>query len=387
MLAPGRATQSQFRRRNAKCNNWGKRMFDHTREPFGGCPCCITDNAASGFIASPAGAPAAMAAMGAVAAGPATTRRTAASNGRIDVHHHIAPPKWLDDVIGRDLLQPATRNWSVEKSLEDMDEGGVAAAAVSVTNPGLWFGDKAQSRRLARESNEFMARMVHDRPTRFGFFAAMPLPDVDGSLAEISYALDTLKADGIGLFTSYRDVWLGNEAFTPMMEELDRRKALVFVHPTAAPCCMNLIPDVAPGMIEYGTDTTRAILGILCSGQAVHFPNIRFIWSHAGGAAPFFAGRIEASISRLKDHKTRLPHGAIHEMKKFFYDVAGAANRGALVSLMTMVAATQVLFGTDYPSGYSRDIIAGLKDVGFTEAEMAMLNRDNAIGLLPRLKG
>ena len=304
---------------------------------------------------------------------------------RIDVHHHVAPPKWLDDVIGRDMLQPNTRNWNAGQSIEEMDKHGVAAAAVSITNPGLWFGDVAQTRRLARDSNDFMAELVRDRPQRFAFFAAMPLPDVDGTLAEIAYALDTLKADGIGLFTSYRDMWLGNEAFEPVMDELNRREAKVFVHPTAAQCCMNLLPDVQPGVIEYGTDTTRAILGLLTSGQAVRFPDIKWIWSHAGGSAPFFAGRIEASVPRLKDHKTRLPNGAIHEMKRFFYDVAGASNRGALVSLMELVEISQVLFGTDYPAQKSADAIAGLVAMKFSEAELRAVNRDNALGVLPRL--
>jgi predicted TIM-barrel fold metal-dependent hydrolase len=322
----------------------------------------------------------------------ATAEQAAPSGGsriskahRIDVHHHVAPPQWLDEVIGRDLLQPATRNWSVEKSIDDMGKGGVAAAAVSVTNPGLWFGDKAQSARLARDSNDFMAQLVRDRPARFAMFAAMPLPDVDATLREITYALDTLRADGIGLFTSYRDIWLGNEAFVPVMEELNRRKALVFVHPTAAQCCMNLIPDVQPGVMEYGTDTTRAILGLLFSGQAVRYPDIRFIWSHAGGTAPFLAGRIEGSVPRLKDYATRLPKGAIHEMKRFFYDVAGAANPGALTSLMQLVTTQQVLFGTDYPSGTSMDILAGLAKMTFSDADLAAIDRGNAIKLLPRL--
>lgn len=320
-----------------------------------------------------------------MASGPASAQTdVSATSGRIDVHHHVAPPKWLAEVMGRDLLQPATRNWTAEKSIEDMDRGGVAAAVVSVTNPGLWFGDKTQAQRLARDSNDMMAKLVADRPTRFGMFAAMPLPDIDATLREIAYALDTLKADGVGLFTSYRDVWLGDQAFVPVMEELDRRKALVFVHPTVAACCMNLIPDVQPGVMEYGTDTTRAILGILFSGAAVRFPNIRFIWSHAGGTAPFLAGRIEASVPRLADHAQRLPNGAISEMRKFYYDVAGAANPGALVSLMKLVAISQVLFGTDYPSGTSRDIIAGLANVGFSASDMRALARDNALRLLPR---
>lgn len=304
---------------------------------------------------------------------------------RIDVHHHCAPPKWLDDVIGRDLLQPATRNWTTQQSIEEMDKHGISASAVSITNPGLWFGDVAQTKRLCRDSNDYMAQMVRDNPKRFAFFAATPLPDVDGSLAEISYALDTLKADGVGLFTSYRDMWLGAAAFEPVMAELNRRKASVFVHPTAAPCHMNLLPDVQPGVIEYGTDTTRAILGLLTSGQAVRFPDIKWIWSHAGGSAPFLAGRIEASVARFKDHKTRLPNGAIHEMKRFFYDVAGASNRGALVSLMELVEISQVLFGTDYPAQKSADAIAGLTGMKFSAEEMEAVNRGNALRLLPRL--
>jgi predicted TIM-barrel fold metal-dependent hydrolase len=321
-----------------------------------------------------------------VSASGGGSRRAQAAPGRIDVHHHVAPPKWLDAAIGRDLLQPATRNWSAAGSLEDMDANGVASAAVSVTNPGLWFGDVEQTRKLARESNEFMARLAHDHPGRFGFFAAMPMPDVEATLHEIAHALDTLKADGIGLFTSYVDMWLGNDAFKPVMEELHRRKALVFVHPTAAACCMNLLPDVHPGVMEYGTDTTRAILGLLFSGQAAQFRDIRFVWSHAGGTAPFLAGRIEAAVARLANREKRLPNGAIHEMKRFFYDIAGAANPGALASLFTLVAKSQVLFGTDYPSGTSRDIIAGLAELKLSEADLAAINRENAVRLLPRFR-
>ena len=145
-------------------------MFDRvaSRRLFAGCPCCITPDV-SGPGAMLATVEIMAASGGATATQPRSAARSAPGGARrIDVHHHIAPPKWLTDVIGRDLLQPATRNWSVEKSLEDMDQGDVATAAVSVTNPGLWFGDKEQSRRLARDSNEFMARMVHDRPARFG---------------------------------------------------------------------------------------------------------------------------------------------------------------------------------------------------------------------------
>ena len=304
---------------------------------------------------------------------------------RIDVHHHFAPPAWVNDVRGRPLLNPANTMWRPEHSIEDMDRGGVAASVISITNPGLWFGDAAQTRRLARACNEYGAELVQAHPTRFGLFAAVPLPDVDASLAEIAYAYDTLNADGIGLFTSYNDVWLGDPAFRPVMEELNRRNAVVTVHPTAADCCRNLqyAPSVHPSRLEYGTDTTRAIIGIAFSGDAVRFPNIRFIWSHAGGTVPFLAGRIENAAARATEE---LPDGFTNELRKFYYDTAGAANRGAMVSLLELVATTQIVFGTDFPPGDTSAAVArALDETGLFDADdMRAINRDNVVGLLPR---
>jgi predicted TIM-barrel fold metal-dependent hydrolase len=308
----------------------------------------------------------------------------AGATQRIDVHHHFAPPAWIAEVKGRPMLQPANTNWTPEKSIADMDRGGVATAVVSITNPGLWFGDAAVTRRLARACNEYGAKLVQDHPTRFGLFAAMPLPDVDATLKEIEYAFDTLNADGIALLTSYGDTWLGNAAYRPVMEELNRRNAVVHVHPTAANCCRNLDYGVAPGTIEYGTDTTRAIIGVTFSGDAARFPNIRFIWSHAGGSTPFLAGRIDSGSHNAA---ARMPDGFIHEAKKFYYDTAGAANAGALASLLKLVTASQVLFGTDFPpGGSSLEIAKALEDVGlFNGNDLRAIERENAVRLLPRL--
>src|SRR5262247_50518 len=132
---------------------------------------------------------------------------------RIDVHHHFAPPAWVAEVKGRPLLQTANTTWTPERSIEDLDRAGSAAAVISITNPGLWFGDPAATTRLARACNEYGAKLVQQYPARFGLFAAMPLPDVDATLKEIAFAYDALKVDGIGLFTSYGDRWLGNPAF------------------------------------------------------------------------------------------------------------------------------------------------------------------------------
>jgi predicted TIM-barrel fold metal-dependent hydrolase len=328
-------------------------------------------------------------ALGAVAAPYAVLRgQGPASRARrwIDLHHHFAPPAWVTEVRGRPLLQAANTRWTAEQSIEDMDRGGVAAAVVSITNPGLWFGDAAQTRRLARACNDYGATLVRDHQARFGLFAALPLPEVDAALKEIEYAFDTLKADGVGLYTSYGDTWLGHPSFRPVMQELNRRKAVVTVHPTAADCCRSLTyaPGIGPGTIEYGTDTTRAILGIAFSGDAMRFPDIRFIWSHAGGSMPFLAGCIDGASANARG---ALPDGFVAAARRFYYDTAGAANRGALMSLTQLVPASQIVFGTDFPPGGSSTAVAqALADSRvFGEADLQAVGRDNALRLLPRL--
>jgi predicted TIM-barrel fold metal-dependent hydrolase len=310
-----------------------------------------------------------------------------ATKYRIDAHHHFAPPTWVAAMKGHPLLQAPNTTWTPEKSIEDLDRGGGAAAVLSITNPGLYLGDRAQAIRLARDCNDYGAKVVQAHPTRFGLFAAMPLPDVDATLKEIAYAYDQIHADGIGFMTSFGDTWLGNPAYRPVMEELNRRNAVVFVHPTAADCCrdLNYAPGVHPASMEYGTDTTRAITGVCFSGDAVRFPNIRWIWSHAGGSMPFLAGRIGGAAGNFKE---QLPNGLIAELKKFNYDLAGAANAGAVASLQKLVNSDKILFGTDFPPGgrmlETAQTIRALKM--FSEADLKLIDRDNAVKLLPRLQ-
>ena len=317
-----------------------------------------------------------------------TQAGTSAKPFRVDIHHHFGPAVWVAEVKGRPLLQPANTTWTPGKSIEDMDRGSVAASVISITNPGLWFGDKAVTSRLARACNEYAAKLVQDHPTRFGFFAAMPLPDVDATLKEIAYAYDTLKADGVGLFTSYNDTWLGNPAFRPVMEDLNRRNAVVHVHPTAANCCrdLNYAPGVGPGTMEYGTDTTRAITGVCFSGDAARFPNIRWIWSHAGGSLPFLAGRIDGASGNFK---AQMPNGFMLELRKMYYDLAGAANPGAVASLLKLVKADKIMFGTDFPpGGKSLEQAQAIRALEmFNESDLRAIDRDNAVKLLPRLRG
>ena len=177
-------------------------------------------------------------------------------NGRIDVHNHFTPPALLA-AVGEKRLGAAMAKWTPDKTLADMDAAGVTTVLTSIAPQGDPFGDPATAVRLAHDCNEYAARMATDHPGRFGVFAMTPMPNIDASLREIEYAYDTLKADGIGLFTSYGDKWLGDPAFDPVFEELNRRKAVVYTHPQSANCCKNLLASVNDGAIEWGTDTTR----------------------------------------------------------------------------------------------------------------------------------
>ena len=300
---------------------------------------------------------------------------------RIDVHHHLAPPEWVHEFASR--TAPMIRDWTPAKSLEDMDRGGVSTALLSVTIPGVVLSDVAASRKLARACNDYAMRLVSDHQGRFGMFPALPLPDVEGSLKEIEYVLDVLKADGIGLFTSYGDKWLGDPAFDPVMAELNRRKTVVYTHPTVANCCRNLLPDVSPAVIEYGTDTSRAIARLLFSGAATRFPDIRWIFSHAGGTMPFL---IERFLFQAKTPKgvEALPKGVMPELRKFYYDIAQSFDAPPMLALKKLVPLSQILFGTDFPFRTSEEHVKGLRASGvFNARELQAIERDNALRLLP----
>jgi predicted TIM-barrel fold metal-dependent hydrolase len=363
------------------------------RYSFRGCICCDIPSLAPPrrrLSRERASAPARGAPVFAAAAGtsvPAAGARSGQSTAnatkphRIDVHHHVAPPKYIEEM--RALLQPPTLNWTPEKSLADMDEAGVATSILSITTPGVWIGDHAQGRRVARECNEYSARLAADHPGRFGLFAALPLPDIEGSLREIEHGLDTLKADGIGLFTSYRDKWLGDPAFEPVMAELNRRKAVVYTHPEAPVCCRGLIPGINEAVIEYGTDTTRAIARILFTGTATRFPDIRWIFSHGGGSLPMFYDRF-VRAGRLPVNAPHVPNGASAELQKFYYDIAQVEHAMGLAAVTKMVPISQILWGTDFPFRPGRDYVKGLGQFGFSAADLRAIERDNALGLLPK---
>ena len=303
----------------------------------------------------------------------------------IDVHHHLSPPAYIADFGKRKLLERPTLDWTPEKSIADMDKAGVATAILSITTPGVWYGDDAAAVPLARVCNEYGAKLAGDSARRFGTFAILPLPNVDASLKEIEYALDTLKSDGIGLMTSYGDKWLGDPAFAPVMDELDRRKAVVFVHPTTANCCRNLIAQVPAPIIEFGTDTTRTIASLVFTGTAARCPDIKFIFSHAGGTMPFLIERFVRLPLLSKAAAANTPGGVLPMLQKFRYDTAQAANPAAMAALTKVVPTSQILFGTDFPFRTAADHVNGLKAI-FQDDDWRKIARGNTLPLFPRLQ-
>jgi predicted TIM-barrel fold metal-dependent hydrolase len=300
---------------------------------------------------------------------------------RIDVHHHFVSPGFSAALKALGRNHP---KWSPQGSLEEMDKSGIATSITSLMNPGLWFGDVPLARRLARDTNEYAAKLAADHRDRFGVFATVPLPDTEGSLKEIDYALSALKPDGFFLMTNYDGRYLGDEAFWPVLEELNRRKAVVYTHPLAAPCCAKLPTSVSASSIEYAVDTTRTMASLMFTGAAARYPDIRWIFSHSGGVTPFLLSRFQREEIALKD-KSRLPKGLMHELRKFYYDTAQGNHPGALAALMKIAPVSQVLYGTDFPFRDGAEVNDGLARYGFSAAELRAIDRDNALRLFPRL--
>ena len=302
---------------------------------------------------------------------------------RIDTHAHFTIPKMYDLATAHGVQQATLKDWSPAKMLAEMEDGGVATSIISISDPGVNFGDNAAARALARECNEAGAKVVRDYPGRFGLFAVLPLPDIDGALKEAEYALDTLKADGIGVLSSYDGKYLGNPLYTPLLDEMNRRKGVIYCHPYCAACgVQQTLTDAQNRGVEFVFDTTRTILSLLQTGAVARFPDIKFIWSHGGGTVPFITSRLNGAGG------DKLPKGVAYELQKFYYDTAQAFNPYTMPSFKKFVPTSQILFGTDFPlGGGSAAVVAkGLRDNGgFTDAELRAIERENALKLLPRL--
>jgi predicted TIM-barrel fold metal-dependent hydrolase len=317
---------------------------------------------------------------------PAHTQE-ASNPQRIDVHHHIWPPDYVTREHDRVLAVTSnvtSLQWTPQHSIEEMDKAGIATAIVSISTPSIWFGNVAEGRSLARLCNDYAGGMVRDYKARFGFFGALPLPDPDGSLKEIEYALDTLKADGVCLLNSYADRWPGDPAFDVVFQELNRRKAAVYIHPTAPACCVNLATSVPVSTVELFTDTMRAITSLLANGTFARYPDIRFVFSHAGGTIALLADRLQTFRNSTPTLAQGTPDGVLPILRRLHYDIASVVNPRTISALLAMAPISQVLFGTDYPFVPVPATTNALGKYGFSPAELQAINRDNALRLFPR---
>jgi 6-methylsalicylate decarboxylase len=260
---------------------------------------------------------------------------------RIDVHHHVVPPQYADNSMPIKL--PDT-----ETQLRSMDGWRIQTAVTSLT-PRVLLKNLHRVREVARTCNEFQARMLGDHPSRFGAFALLPLPEIDGALEEIPYALDVLHLDGVGLFSSVNDRYLGDPLFDAVFDELNRRKAVVFIHPTHCEAPDHTRLQAPPFVVEYVFDTTRAIVNLVFTGTLKRCPEIRFIVAHGGGTVPFLAQR----IAMMEGHRdARGVVDVLATLRGLYYEIASTTAGCALRSLQEFVDPTQILWGSDLPFVY-----------------------------------
>jgi len=296
---------------------------------------------------------------------------------RVDVHHHVVPPQYADNSM-------PIRIPDIETQLRSMDGWRIRTAITALT-PRVVLNNVHRLREVARTCNEFQARMVHDHPSRFGSFALLPLPDVDGALEELRYALDVLRLDGVGFFSSVNDRYLGDPLFDPVFDELNRRKAVVFIHPALCEAPEHTQLHAPPFVVEYVFDTTRAIVNLIFTGTLKRCPDIRIIVAHGGGAVPFVAQR----ISMLEGHRNaKGVTDVIPTLRALYYEIASTTARYALRSLQEIVDSTQILRGSDLPFVYGERLQEEVDHWeaydGFDTAARAAVEQHNALRLFPR---
>jgi 6-methylsalicylate decarboxylase len=310
-----------------------------------------------------------------------------AGAGRVDVHVHLTPAAWVEDLQREgNLPEHAFAEWSPQIGLEMMDRWGTAASVLSLTPPGVYFGDQDRANRLARMVNEEIAETVRERPGRFGGLAILPLPDVDAALAELSYALDELQLDGVELFTNVDGIYLGDPRWDRLFDELDRRGAFVLVHPISPPYPAPL--EYPEYLIEFPLDTTRAAVNLLYSATLERCPNVKIVLSHLGGTVPFLAHRIRSLTLRTDAYDSRLPRGPLDYLQDLYFDTGLAANEPALRATIAMAGLDQVVFGSDWPYAEvppeASDPQPVLREL-LEPAEAEAVGRLNAANLVPRL--
>ncbi|GGF17572.1 amidohydrolase family protein [Subtercola lobariae] len=296
---------------------------------------------------------------------------------RIDTHTHVVPPVYSEWLQSNPAYRGPIVPWSKDAALEAFGRIGVDTGILSVSAPGVTLDTT-----IAREVNEFCAELLRDDPAHFGFFATLLLPDVDAAIAEATYALDELHADGIVLSSNHDGIYLGAPEFDALFEVLNERNAVVFVHPTALPAPM--VPGISPGIVDFLAETTRAATNITKNGYHTRFANVKFILGHGGGFLPYAANRISAGLSPTADEEP-----TVDLLQKFYFDTALTSGPFALPSLFAFADPAHVTFGTDWPYEIRPGITAKFTDrwddYGVSDDLRAAVDRQNAQSLFTRL--
>jgi predicted TIM-barrel fold metal-dependent hydrolase len=310
----------------------------------------------------------------------------------IDVHQHLVPDIFRSMLASVGITGGAGEElapWDEQTTLAVMDKNGIRTAIVSYVLSGITIADRMFFRRFCRACNEYLAELIRKHRDRFGGFALLPLPDVDGTLEEIAYALDVLKLDGVGMHSNMGGIYVGDERFAPVFEELNRRKAVVHLHPTDTPESHDIRPQWPPYIVEFMFETTRAVANLVYGGSMERYPDVSIIISHAGGAVPYLAWRLWTGEFTVPNLAEIAPGGVLESLKRFYYDTAMAANPGAFGSLVELVDASRIVFGTDYP--YMPDYAIGefIRQVEeypkFDTAARVAIQHGNAMELFPRI--
>lgn len=301
---------------------------------------------------------------------------------RIDTHQHMVPPFYAQWLAARGITAGGLPipEWTAEGALDLMEAAGVAMGMLSVSTPGVHLGDDGQARDMARQVNEFAASVVQKHPSRFGFFATLTLPDVEGAIAEARYALDVLKADGVVLLTNVGGVYLGAPAWEPLMAELNSRKAVVFVHPSDLPGPG--VEGIPPFAADFLLDTTRTAIHYAKSGCLERYPDLKVILSHGGGFVPYAAERIARICSPDGANE-----GGIARLRQFYFDTALSSSPYALPSLLAFADPTHITFGSDWPYATKARALhfTGMLDsFEMPQALRAAIHRGNAGRIIPR---
>ena len=304
----------------------------------------------------------------------------------IDVHHHYFPKEFIESHEREGGAPGFAKTWTPARMDEEMEKNGIEKAVLSLASAPIgWFRlPHPDLRAIVRACNDFGARLVDERPDRLALFGYIAGPDVDGCLREIEYAFDVLKADGIEMSTSFGDMWPGDPRFAPVLEELDRRKAIVYFHPLAPFCCSGIVPGVGDSWIEYPYDTGRAILSLMFNGAFVKHRNIRWLFSHSGGAIPYLAHRIEWQSKGVKNIRDVAPDGVVAELRKLYFETANAASAPTMAALTTFAPIDHIMYGSDFPYVTSEYNLSCLRSAGLSDANLAAIERGNAMKFIPR---